>query len=667
MAKEANGEGEEAPEDIAQLWSGIFEREDEQGAAITLLQSYRPSSFAAHAKTPSALADGSATQNLRNSGQSPDRPRSSAQKNTTAKAHFEILSELGAGGMGIVYRAKQNSLQREVAVKLLKRTDDLSIALFRSEAHVTGRLEHANITPVHFMTEDSKGLPQLGMKLVRGTAWSELIHAENTDDFQLKDHLKILLTVCNAVAYAHKYKILHRDIKPGNVMVGDFGQTFLVDWGLAVTLDKDLAAETCIVPASSVSGPSGTPGYMAPELAKGFGEEQDERTDVYLIGACLHEILTKTRKHEGQTMMSVFQKALDSKPYNYSDAVPQELATICNRATAQGKTERYQSVEDLHDAIDAYLDHAHAHSLIDKGEALRLRLTKVIAKLEKGAHEELEGEGEDDNEILIHQLFSESRFAFQNALEIWPQAEGAKKGRGELYDLSLDFALGHEDLKWARRLLTMMESPKEEQQARFEALESELTQRVVELQELKKSARQLDWSELSKPLGNLFIIAGLLGMLGCIATSLVWVHFPNHARAIFTLIWASFGIIIGGLALPLLWTHRGSVLAMRMFGIWGAVNIACLSNGMMNGIAGAPPNETVDDACFMFGIGLVASAFQARRWLLAPALLFFLGGWMCFIGQDVALEILAVLWAVIWCGIGLGLRLDEDFLKSEAE
>lgn len=159
-------------------------------------------------------------------------------------ASFETLDTLGQGGMGIVFRARQAALEREVALKRLN-TDEIDLhPVFLSEAQVMGRLEHANVPPVHSLTHDENGVPVLAMKLVRGAAWSALIGA---GELLLADHVRLLLRVCDAVAFAHSRGIIHRDLKPDNVMVGDFGEVYVVDWGVAAAIDDDVSATSAIL------------------------------------------------------------------------------------------------------------------------------------------------------------------------------------------------------------------------------------------------------------------------------------------------------------------------------------------------------------------------------------------------------------------------------------
>ncbi len=202
---------------------------------------------------------------------------------------YDTTKEIGRGGFGEVWEAVQTSLDRVVAVKRLRRDRvqraDVSKGYvrfmedaFRREAMTTACLEHPNIVPVHDLASDNEGKPLLAMKLVRGSQWDFLMRTDfnelPVEEFLAK-HIPILLSVAQAVAFAHSRGIVHRDIKPGQVMVGEFGEVVLMDWGLAILYDatalkgsgQRLSAMLAREPTSATS-PAGTLAFMAPELVQ---------------------------------------------------------------------------------------------------------------------------------------------------------------------------------------------------------------------------------------------------------------------------------------------------------------------------------------------------------------------------------------------------------------
>ena len=193
--------------------------------------------------------------------------------------------------MGVVYRADQESLGREVAIKTLLASSAKrrSLKRFVSEAQLTGLLDHPNIVPVYDLELTGEGELHLAMKLLAGIEWKHLLHPETDQErtraaeYATTDHIKILITVCNAMAFAHERGIAHCDLKPENVMIGEFGEVFVMDWGIAVDitpLDQRNSSNAPVEHHTEVSVPRGTPRYMPPELARGDGAQLNATPDV---------------------------------------------------------------------------------------------------------------------------------------------------------------------------------------------------------------------------------------------------------------------------------------------------------------------------------------------------------------------------------------------------
>ena len=214
---------------------------------------------------------------------------------------YEIINKIGEGGMGIVQQARQNSLNRIVAIKIMggyKGVDAESH--FMQEATVTGSLEHPNIVPIYDMGRNEDGQPFYTMKRINGTPWAKTLLEKG-----LMDNIEILLRICDAVAYAHSRGIIHRDIKPENVMIGEFGETLLMDWGLAAGM-WDGAAAPRVRYEDAIAG---TPAYMAPEMAKGEEDNIGFHSDIYLLGAVLYEIITFEQPHNGGSVRECLDNA----------------------------------------------------------------------------------------------------------------------------------------------------------------------------------------------------------------------------------------------------------------------------------------------------------------------------------------------------------------------
>ena len=232
-------------------------------------------------------------------------------------ASLEVIGLLGEGGMGRVLLGHQSLPKREVAIKTPKDNEDKSFyfALLH-EAMVMGSLEHPNIVPVHqvIVTEDAE--LKVVMKKIQGDSLSDVIEKKAMRGEILRKGIGTLIPVCNALEFAHDKGIIHRDVKPENIMLGSFGEVYLLDWGTALNLMEI---------AKSPRGVLGTPSYMAPEMLFGDPLLIDARSDIYLLGATLHEMLTGKKRHSGSSLPAVLLSVDRSEPYDfdaciYSDA-----------------------------------------------------------------------------------------------------------------------------------------------------------------------------------------------------------------------------------------------------------------------------------------------------------------------------------------------------------
>jgi serine/threonine protein kinase len=267
-----------------------------------------------------------------------------------AGGRYEIVDEIARGGMGTVYRARDRELGREVALKvsLLPGAEaGLEDRLLR-EARVLARLEHPGLVPVHDVGTLPDGRLFYAMKRVRGSRLDHHFAAEPS----IPARLRTFERICETVAFAHAHGVIHRDLKPENVMVGAFGEVLVLDWGVARLRDEGVAA----APAESDEPPPpgrtahgtvlGTPGYMAPEQARGDVERTDERADVYALGAILYFLLTDAAPPSDASAES---------PRRRNPAVPRPLDSICVKALAADAAHRYPNVQALAGDVSAFL------------------------------------------------------------------------------------------------------------------------------------------------------------------------------------------------------------------------------------------------------------------------------------------------------------------------
>ena len=308
---------------------------------------------------------------------------------------YETRSALGQGGMGAVLLCRDRRIGRDVAVKAVHRAllDRPNVeGRFLREAQVQGQLEHPAIVPVYDIGSNDEGGLYFTMKRVRGTTLESIIDRllagdeDTTAKHSRHKLLRAFATACLCIEYAHSRGVLHRDLKPENIMLGDFGEVYVLDWGVAKLVggEDDLPSLTIDSAASSTVETQhgklvGTPHYMAPEQVDGPVGELDARTDVYALGAILFEILTFDRLKPVGELDEVLQATLQGVEARASVRLPEldvppELEQICVRATATDPTQRYATVRELHDALERFI-------VGDRDAALRRAL--AVKQLER--------------------------------------------------------------------------------------------------------------------------------------------------------------------------------------------------------------------------------------------------------------------------------------------
>ena len=300
---------------------------------------------------------------------------------TSEGQRFRVLRPHARGGLGAVFVALDGELHREVALKQIVDThadDPVSRRRFILEAEITGGLEHPGIVPVYGLGAYADGRPYYAMRFIRGDSLKEAIEQFHKDEALKKDHgrrslelrqlLRRFTDVCNAIDYAHSRGILHRDLKPGNIIVGKHGETLVVDWGLAKPLgranpDSDIGERTLLPSSASGSGETvrgkalGTPGYMSPEQARGDLNRLAPRSDVYSLGATLYCLLTGRAPFEGDDVASVLRKVQWGDyvaPRKIKRTIDPALEAVCLKAMAFAPDDRYATSRALADDIERW-------------------------------------------------------------------------------------------------------------------------------------------------------------------------------------------------------------------------------------------------------------------------------------------------------------------------
>jgi serine/threonine-protein kinase len=338
-------------------------------------------------------------------------------RDTNSAAPLDVRGTLAEGGMGIVKLAEQKALGRTVVVKTLRSQYEAQAAehVLR-EAWATGALEHPNIVPVHDIRVDAHGSPMIVLKRIEGDTWTKLMHDEELvrERFGAANLLDwntdILRQVVQAVRFSHSRGILHRDLKPDNVMIGAFGEVYLVDWGIAMSLHDE---ESRLPLAKDSAEMAGTPCYMAPEMLG--GEPLDARTDIYLLGAILFEILAGRPPHRTDSLETLMEDIRKSEPSLPESACPL-LSDLCRRAMSRDPADRFPNADEFAAALNKNRQHRDSAKIAD---VAREQLGDLEAKLAEGEQSRHE----------LYGLFGAVRGSFLEALRIWPENARA---RGEL-------------------------------------------------------------------------------------------------------------------------------------------------------------------------------------------------------------------------------------------
>src|SRR5438128_1181888 len=298
---------------------------------------------------------------------------------------YELLEEIGRGGQGVVYRAHQKSLNRSVALKVIGLgpwTTETHLKRFRREAEAAARLEHPGIVPIYEVGE-REGSCYFSMKFIEGGQLDEVV---KRTPMSIARAVELIAKLARTVHYAHEHGILHRDIKPGNILLDAKGEPLLTDFGLAGLVE----AESTITRTLEVMG---TPSYMAPEQAAGDHTKLSKATDIYGLGAVLYQLLTGHSPFAGGTTYETIKLLLDTEPRQprlWNRKIDRELSTICLKCLEKDPKRRYASALALAEDLEHWLKHepilarhagifAHGKKWLRRNPAIAALIAALVA------------------------------------------------------------------------------------------------------------------------------------------------------------------------------------------------------------------------------------------------------------------------------------------------
>jgi formylglycine-generating enzyme required for sulfatase activity/serine/threonine protein kinase len=315
-----------------------------------------------------------------------------------ARKHYRVEGEVARGGMGVIFKVFDERLRRSLAMKVLlerradagdpdtARTGPQQLVRFLDEAQITSQLDHPGIVPVHELGVDERGLPWFTMRMVKGRDLEEIFRCmrERRDGWTETRAVGVLLRACEALAFAHARGVIHRDLKPANIMVGRFGETYVMDWGLAKVIGRadphDLRLKNAPIAASAIVRTArsedhvtplvtmdgdilGSAHYMSPEQAAGQVDRVGLRSDVYAMGAILYQLLAGERPYVGsearvanRTVLAMVLHGAPAAVHQVNPRAPAELVAICEKAMARDPEQRYADMSEMASDLRAYLE-----------------------------------------------------------------------------------------------------------------------------------------------------------------------------------------------------------------------------------------------------------------------------------------------------------------------
>lgn len=439
------------------------------------------------------------------------KQRPSDQYETSCR--YRVVQALAQGGMGRISIACDVALKRNVAVKeLLDGIDDLSGSRRRliAEAEITGQLDHPGVVPIYAMGTDGEGKPFYTMRLIEGRTLTQAIDSYHKSQqlVDLRELLRRFLMVCQTVAYAHERGVIHRDLKPANIMLGRFGETLVMDWGLAKpvrdgqgddstlgNLAEHLLAERADLTAAD--GVVGTPCYMPPEQALGKTAQVGAAADIYSLGSVLYHLLSGKPPYTGKSSLDIIKQVAAAgppKPSVVCRRVPRALEAICLKAMAREPRNRYGSAAELAENVQHWLDDepvggyaeprleriyrwSRRHKAAVVSSAICLILTVLVGSAATVIYQR-----ERDKARALERIADDYR---RQAAEAQQQADDKE---AEADRLAKDAEASRREAADAMRQAAQSRQASDQAAERVAALEAELAAKTGETEEISKKA-----------------------------------------------------------------------------------------------------------------------------------------------------------------------------------
>jgi eukaryotic-like serine/threonine-protein kinase len=417
-----------------------------------------------------------------------------------------------------IHHALQLPLCRPVTVKRTRRAQDgVAAKALVDEALVAGGLEHPNIVPIHTLGRDREGRTLLVLKRIEGQAWSQLLRRPDRPA-ELRRHLDVLVQVCHAIELAHDRGIVHRNLKPDNVMIGPFGEVYVVDWALAVSIRNDDLGRLPHV--RDIRSAQGTAAFMAPEMVAADADAIGQASDIYLLGGILHVVLTGTAPFEGTTTEDR-RADLEAAVTFPQMGLPSELAALCEQVLQPQPSARGGSVTAMREALERAAGHLTSLKLSGAANE-RLRTLEDVAASAVPAGR-------------MQQMLTEARFGFQQALDTWSANLEASQGLEHTFERACEHAVQQDNLAGASAYLASLASPSEALIASVRRLELTLAERGARRAELEEFELDEDIGVDAQPRWRAVLGLGVLAAAGLalgVATSSMGYRFAWFGLAV---------------------------------------------------------------------------------------------------------------------------------------